>query len=146
MAIVSGSSEILIRDKSEGSDFDIFFVPSRRTHDARRRPGDDRLGQRKENAVGKTCRDDLLLEVVVELLRDVARKLEMLLLVFPDRHMRRAVSEDVRSHQVRIRIKPDGRLLAILARLFLELRHAVEPAEPCNAIADPGEFRVRAHL
>ena len=70
----------------------------------------------------------------------------MLLLVVADRNMRRAIGQNVGRHQVRIGIEPDGRLLAVFAGLLLELRHAVEPAEPGDAIEDPGKLGMRADL
>ena len=81
-------------------------------------------------------------EIIVELLRDVARQLQMLLLVVADRDVGRAVDEDVGGHQDGIVEEPDRRGLAVLARLLLELGHPIEPAEPGDAIEDPGEFRV----
>ena len=60
---------------SEGSDFDIFLVPSRRAHHPGGGALDHRLGQREE--VGA--------EVVVELRGDVAGQLDVLLLVLADR-------------------------------------------------------------
>ena len=53
----------------------------------------------------------------------------MLLLVLSDGHVRRLVDEDVRRHEHRVRIKTEARQIALLPRLLLELRHAVEPAE-----------------
>ena len=85
-------------------------------------------------------------EIVVELLGDVARQLEVLLLVLADRHVRGAVGQDVGRHQDRIGVEADGRVLAVLAGLLLELRHAIEPAEPGHAIEDPGQLGVLEHL
>ena len=85
-------------------------------------------------------------EVVVELLGDVAGQLQMLLLVVADRHVRGAIGEDVGRHQHGIGVEADGRVLAVLAGLLLELRHAVEPAEPRHAVEDPGQLGVLGHL
>ena len=85
-------------------------------------------------------------EVVVEFLRDVARQFEVLFLVLADRHMGRAIDQNVGRHQRRIGVEPDGGVLAILAGLFLELRHAIEPAEPGDAIEHPGQFGVLGDL
>jgi hypothetical protein len=85
-------------------------------------------------------------EVVVELLRDVTRQFEMLLLILADRHMRRAIDQNVRRHQVRIGVKTDRRVLAVLAGLLLELGHAVQPAETRDTVEHPGEFGVFGHL
>ena len=47
---------------------------------------------------------------------------------------------------VGIGIKPDRCVLAILAGLFLELRHAVQPAEARHAIEHPGELGMLGDL
>ena len=110
-------------------------------HDARRRALDHRLGEREER-VAEAVRVDRLGEIVVELLRDVAAELEMLLLVLADRHMGRAIDQDVGRHQARIGEQPDRGVLAVLAGLLLELGHAVEPAHAGDAVEHPGELGV----
>ena len=70
----------------------------------------------------------------------------MLFLVLADRHMGRAIDQDIGRHQRRISVESDRRILAVLAGLLLELRHAVEPAEPGHAIEHPGEFGVLGDL
>ncbi len=70
----------------------------------------------------------------------------MLLLVVADRHMGGAIHQNVGRHQHRIIVEADGRVLAVLAGLFLELGHAVEPADPRHAIEDPGQLRVSGDL
>ena len=89
---------------------------------------------------------DRIGKVVVEFLRDVARQLQMLLLVLADRHMGGAVQQNVRGHQHRIIVEPDGRVLAVLAGLLLELRHAAEPADARDAVEDPGKLGVAGDL
>ena len=84
-------------------------------------------------------------EIVVELLRDVARELEVLLLVVADRNVGRPIDENIGRHQDGIVVKPDRGVLPVLARLLLELDHAVEPAEAGDAIEDPGELGVFGH-
>ena len=85
-------------------------------------------------------------EVVVEFLRDVPGQFQVLLLVLADRHMGRAIGQDVGRHQVGIRIETHGGVLAVLAGLVLELGHAVEPAEAGDAIEHPGELGMLGDL
>ena len=98
-----------MRDRSDGSDFDIFFEPSR--SDMTRGAGPSISGSvsgKKPLTVSSPTfistptpeLGDAGGKVVVELLGDVARQLQMLLLVVADRHMRGAVDEDVGRHQV----------------------------------------------
>ena len=117
-----------MRDWSEGSDFDIFLVPSRSDITRVAGPWISGSGCGKNASPKPRLRIDVA-EIVVELLRDVARQLEMLLLVVADRHVRGAVDQDVGRHQVRIGEQPDRGVLAVLAGLLLELGHAVEPAQ-----------------
>jgi hypothetical protein len=70
----------------------------------------------------------------------------MLLLVFADRHVGRAINQDVGRHQIGIDVEPDRGVLAVLAGLLLELRHAVEPADAGDAIEHPGELGVLGDL
>ena len=99
-----------------------------------------------KNASPKPCCSNRLREVVVEFLRDVARQFEVLLLVLADRHVGGAIDQNVGRHQRRIGVEADRGVLAVLAGLFLELRHAVEPAEPGDAIEDPGKLGVLGNL
>src|SRR5579875_1290493 len=85
-------------------------------------------------------------KVEIELLGDIAGKLEMLLLVLANRNMRRAIEKNIGGHQARIGIKPDRGILAVPAGLFLELSHAVEPADACHAIEDPGKLSMFGDL
>ena len=66
----------------------------------------------------------------------------MLLLVLADRHVRRLVEQDVGRHQHRIGVEAEPGHLALLAGLFLELGHPVEPAERGQAAEQPGELGV----
>ena len=77
---------------------------------------------------------------MVELVRDVAGQLDVLLLVLADRHMGRLVREDVGRHQRRVGIKAERNLFGVLAGLVLELGHPVHPAEPCDAVEYPAQF------
>ena len=81
-------------------------------------------------------------EIIVEFLGDVARQFDVLLLVLADGNMGGAIKQDVRRHQGRIGEKADRGVLAILAGLFLELGHAIEPADAGDAIENPGQLRV----
>ena len=65
-------------------------------HDPRRRALDHGLGQREEQSIRISARDNRLAIVVVELLRDVARQLQVLLLVLTHRHMRAAIQPGCR--------------------------------------------------
>ena len=69
-------------------------------HHPRRRPLDQRLGQREER-VAMAVGGDLGREIVVELLRDVAGELEMLLLVVADRHVGGAIDAECRRPSAR---------------------------------------------
>ncbi len=70
----------------------------------------------------------------------------MLLLVFAHRHMGRLVEQHVRRLEHGIGVERDRGALAILARFVLELGHAVEPADPCRAVEQPGELAMRGHV
>src|SRR4029077_2154633 len=70
----------------------------------------------------------------------------MLLLVFADRHMGGAINQNIGSHQRRIGVEADRSILAILAGLLLELRHAGKPTQPRHAIEYPGELGVLGDL
>ena len=74
------------------------------------------------------------------------RQFQMLLLVLADRHVGGAIDQDVGRHQGRIGVKPDRGVLAVLAGLLLELRHAVEPAEAGHAVEHPGELGMLGDL
>ena len=114
----------------------IFLVPSRRLM--------TRVAAPKISGSGK--REEVPAEILVELLGDVAGQLQMLLLVLAHRHMGRLIGQDVGRHQVGIDVEPDRGVLAVLARLLLELGHAVQPADPRHAVEDPGELGMGRHL
>ena len=106
---------------SEGSDFDIFFVPSRRDMTRVADALDHRLGQREE--VGA--------EVVVELRGDVAGQLEMLLLVLAHRHVGRLVEQDVGGLQRRVGERPSEEFSAFLPAL--SLNWVIRSSQPSRA-------------
>ena len=70
----------------------------------------------------------------------------MLLLVLADWHMRGAIEQDIRRHQHRIVVESDGRVLAVLAGLLLELRHPAQPADARDTVEDPGQLGVSGDL
>ena len=70
-------------------------------------------------------------------------ELDMLLLVLADRNVGGLVKQDVRGLQHGIGEQTDRRAFAVLARLLLELRHSVEPADARGALQQPSQLRVR---
>ncbi|MCY1236645.1 hypothetical protein D9M72_493110 [compost metagenome] len=88
---------------------------------------------------------DMLHEVDIELLGNVARQLQVLLLVVTDRNVGGTIDENVGRHQARIGEQTERGVLAVLAGLVLELRHAAHPTDARDAIEDPGEFGVLGH-
>ena len=56
------------------------------------------------------------------------------------------IADDVGRHQHRVGIEADRSRFLVLARLFLELRHAVQPANTGNAAEDPGKLGMFRHL
>ena len=64
----------------------------------------------------------------------------MLLLVLAYGHMGRLVDQHVGGLEHRIAVKPDRRAFAVLARLFLELGHPVQPANPGGAVQQPAQL------
>ena len=103
-------------------------------HDARADLGDHALGH-----------DEGLAVELVEAQRDVARQLDVLLLVLTHRHLVGVVEEDVGGLQHRIG-EEAGRDALLLLRLDLVLRHALEPADRRDALQDPRRLGVRAHV
>ena len=84
-------------------------------------------------------------EADVEAAGGLARELEVLHLVFPDRDDRRLVEEDVRAHQHRVGEEADGDVL-LAGALLLELGHPVEVAERRHVREIPGELGVLADV
>jgi hypothetical protein len=78
---------------------------------------------------------------MVELLRQVAGELEVLLLVVADRDERGVVEEDVRRHQHGVE-QQAGIDRLLLAGLVLELGHPLQLAERTEAAEDPSQLRV----
>ena len=75
-----------------------FLRPVTQAHDPGGRPLDQGFGQRKVS-VAVAMGGDRGGEIIVELLRDVARQLQMLLLIVADGNLGRAIDEDVGRHQ-----------------------------------------------
>ena len=132
-AIASSLSVSRIRLISDGSDLDILAVPSRRLITRAAVP---------PPMYGSGTTNSSTSKSLLNLHRDVAGQLDMLLLVLADRHVGGAVEQDVGRLQHRIGEQPDRRALAVLAGLVLELGHPVEPAHPRGALQHPGELRV----
>ena len=108
-------------------------------------PYDKRLRLREEITL-MACLANGVGEIQIEFPRDVPRQFQMLFLVLADRHMGCLVSQDVGRHQIGIDIEPDGSLFLVLAGLFLELGHPVQPAHARHAIEYPGKLRVLGNL
>ena len=85
------------------------------------------------------------IKVMIELGRDVASQLQMLLLVIAHGNVARLIDQDVGGLEHRVGVEPDAGPLLILSRFLLELGHAVEPTEARDAVEDPGELRVLGH-
>src|SRR5215208_7015983 len=70
----------------------------------------------------------------------------MLLLILAHGHVGGAIDEDIGSHEIWINIKAHRGRLAVLAGLFFELGHPIEPAQPRHAVEYPGKLGVLRHL
>jgi hypothetical protein len=112
-----------------------FFRRIVETHDPRAGFRNRGFGQDEHVAVG--C---------VEALREVARQLDVLLLIFADRNVRRAIEQDVGCHQHRIREESGANFAALRFGFFLELRHALQLAHRRDARQIPGQLAVLAHV
>ena len=91
--------------------------------------------------------DEGLPEPVVEPLRKVPGELEVLALIFPDRHLIGVVEQDVGRLQDRVSEQAHaGRVRAAPGRLVLELHHPAGLAEPGDARQHPGQLGVLGHM
>ena len=70
----------------------------------------------------------------------------MLFLILSHRHMRRLIQQHVGSLQHGVSEQRDRLAFAVLARLVLPLRHAVEPAHPRRAVQQPLQFGMGRNL
>mmetsp|Transcript_449 Transcript_449/g.1406 ORF Transcript_449/g.1406 Transcript_449/m.1406 type:complete len:246 (+) Transcript_449:539-1276(+) len=87
--------------------------------------------------------EEVHIVLVVHAPRDRAREFEMLRLVITDGDVRGLVEKNVCRHQRWVREEAEiCVVLAILARLLLELRHAIEPAHWRVALQDPRQLGV----
>ena len=143
-AINSASSVRLIREKSDGSDLDIFLVPSR--SDITRVAGPVITGSVNGRRLAEAMLADGGGKVIVEFLSDVAGQFQMLFLILAHRNVGRPVGQNIRGHQNRIGVQPNGSLFAVLSGLLLELRHPAQPADPRHAVEDPGQLGVLGNL
>ena len=100
---------------------------------------------RAELAVRPLGYDERLAEALVEPLREVAGELEVLALVFPDRHDVGVVEEDVGRLQHRVGHQPD-REARLRRRLLPELRHAPELPVGSHALHHPCQARVLGYV
>lgn len=105
------------------------------THDARADLGDIRLRQLEHVAVD-----------AVEPLGDVARQLDVLLLVLAHRNKIRLIQQDIRRHQRGIGKQAAVDIVGIFCTFILELRHAAQLAEHGIAVEHPAEFCVLMHM
>ena len=103
-------------------------------HHARAHVGDDRLGH-----------DERLAVEPVEPLGDVPRKLDVLPLVVPHRHLVGVVEDDVGGHQHRV-VEQAGRHALVPGRLVLELGHPLQPAHGRDAVQQPAPLGVCLHV
>ena len=84
-------------------------------------------------------------EARVEPAHDLARQLEVLALIFADRHARRAVEQDVGRLQHRIGEEARVDVVGLMLRLVLELRHPAELAERRHRRQHPRQLGVFGH-
>ena len=70
----------------------------------------------------------------------------MLLLILAHRHMRGLVGQNIGGHQRRIGEQAQRHILAVLARLVLELGHPAHPAHAGDAVEDPAQLGMGTDL
>ena len=112
--------------------FDIFACPSRPEDLRRRREQRLRLRER-------------LAEARVEPAHDLARQLQVLALILADGNARRAVEQDVRGLQHRIREQAGVDVVGMMLGLVLELRHPLELAVRRHRRQHPRQLGVLGH-
>ena len=93
---------------SEGSDLDIFLVPSRRDITRGAGPPISGSGQWERNPASPKS--------LLNFVGDVAGQFQVLLLILAHGHMGRLVDQNIRRHQCGVGIKPPRGVLAVLAR------------------------------
>ena len=84
--------------------------------------------------------------IAIETNREVAGKLEMLLLIFADRNQIGLIEQYIRGHQHRIIEEADEDVLFLLAGLIFELRHAFQLGHARDAVKQPRQLSVRGHI
>ena len=90
--------------------------------------------------------DESVAVTVVEADGDVARKLEMLLLVYAHGDEIGAEKQDVRSHEHGIIHQPHIDIVRVFRALILELRHPGRLAHIGVAVEDPRKLRMRGDV
>ena len=70
----------------------------------------------------------------------------MLFLVFPHRHLIGVIEKDVGGHQHRVIEQARRHIGALFEGFFLELDHPLQPVERRQAVEQPAEFTVGAHM
>jgi hypothetical protein len=140
LVISSGGSSRVIRDPSLGS-LAHLAAPVREAHHPGPLRQDQGLGhpQDRHALTGSIPGCEAGVDA---LLGDVARQLQMLLLVFPHGHPIGVVEENVGSHQHRVIEQPGGDIRPLLHRFLLELNHPLQPVERRDAVQQPAELAV----
>lgn len=67
----------------------------------------------------------------------------MLFLILTHRYMRAFIRENIGCHEDGVGVEAQGSIFPVLARLFLELGHAVQPTERRMSAQNPGQLRMR---
>ena len=83
---------------------------------------------------------------MIEMFGDIASKLDMLKLIFPDRHVISAIKQDIGGHENWIIKNADISGKIAVMTLVLVLSHAQSFTHGSVAIQNPGEFGVGWHV
>mmetsp|Transcript_13690 Transcript_13690/g.39635 ORF Transcript_13690/g.39635 Transcript_13690/m.39635 type:complete len:492 (-) Transcript_13690:32-1507(-) len=116
-------------------------------HDTRARRRDEHLGHLEHAPAAPASLLPALAAVqTVDTLCNVARQLQVLLLVLAHGYQVGLVQEDVCGHEHWIGEQSSAHLLSLLPALLLELDHTVEPANGRHAVQQPLELRMSRHM